>query len=124
MRFIPFFYWLTLIFTILLKEHVFVFSKIRLFNYKFLEMVNIEFGLKFEKDQNQNFWTGACIIKLIMAVICNFRNKLECLNLNTRLGRKITETVKYGRNKFDDTGPLSSKICDSNETQIGHRWKD
>ncbi len=29
---------------------------------------------------------GACIIKLITAVIYGFRNKLECLSLNTRLG--------------------------------------
>ncbi len=31
---------------------------------------------------------GACIIKLITAVIYGFRNKLECLSLNTRLGWK------------------------------------
>ncbi len=31
---------------------------------------------------------GVCIIKLITAVICGFRNKLECLSLNTRLGWK------------------------------------
>ncbi len=29
--------------------------------------------------------TGACIIKLIAAVIYGFRNKLECLSVNTRL---------------------------------------
>jgi hypothetical protein len=28
---------------------------------------------------------GACIIKLITAVIYGFRNKFECLSLNTRL---------------------------------------
>jgi hypothetical protein len=32
--------------------------------------------------------TGACIIKLIRAVIYGFHNKLECLSLNTRLGWK------------------------------------
>ena len=31
---------------------------------------------------------GACIIKLITAVIYGFHNKLECLSLNTRLGWK------------------------------------
>ncbi len=31
---------------------------------------------------------GACIIKLITAVIYDFRNKLECLSVNTRLGWK------------------------------------
>ncbi len=31
---------------------------------------------------------GACIIKLITAVICGFRNKLECLPLDTSLGWK------------------------------------
>ncbi len=31
---------------------------------------------------------GACIIRLITAVIYSFRNKLECLSLNTRLGWK------------------------------------
>jgi hypothetical protein len=31
---------------------------------------------------------GACIIKLITAVIYGFRNKLECLSLNPRLGWK------------------------------------
>jgi hypothetical protein len=30
----------------------------------------------------------ACIIELIMAVICAIRNKLDCLPLNTRLGWK------------------------------------
>jgi hypothetical protein len=29
---------------------------------------------------------GGCIIKLITALIYGFRNKLECLPLNTRLG--------------------------------------
>jgi hypothetical protein len=31
---------------------------------------------------------GACIIKVITAVIYGFRNKLECLSRNTRLGWK------------------------------------
>jgi len=31
---------------------------------------------------------AASTIKLITAVIYSFRNKLECLSLNTRLGRK------------------------------------
>ncbi len=31
---------------------------------------------------------GACIKKLITAVIFGFRNKLECLSVNTRLGWK------------------------------------
>jgi hypothetical protein len=58
---------------------------------------------------------GACIIKLITAVIYGYSNKLECSTLNTRLrlGRLdrdkhssfIMETVNYGRNKFYDTGP-------------------
>ena len=41
---------------------------------------------------------GACIIKLITAVIYGFRNKLECLSLNTRLGWKRlpgTNTLAY-----------------------------
>jgi hypothetical protein len=56
---------------------------------------------------------GAFIIKLITAVIYGFRNKLECLSLNPRLGWKglpgtnklTTETVNYGCNKFYNTGP-------------------
>ncbi len=56
-------------------------------------------------------------IILITAVIYGFRNKLECLSLNTRLGWKglpgtklqlITETANYGRNEFYDTGPKKS----------------
>ncbi len=42
--------------------------------------------------------TGACIIKLITAVIYGFRNKLEHLSLNTRLGLKDlpgTNTLAY-----------------------------
>jgi hypothetical protein len=36
-----------------------------------------------------SYWTlGGCIIKLIMAVIYGFCNKLECLSPNTRLGWK------------------------------------
>ncbi len=49
-----------------------------------------------------NAW--ACIIKLITAVIYGFRNKLECLSLNTRLGCKglpRTNTLAcYGNRKF------------------------
>ncbi len=44
----------------------------------------------------------ACIIKLITAVIYGFRNKLECLSLNTRLGRNGlpgTNTLAYYRNR-------------------------
>ncbi len=57
---------------------------------------------------------GACIIKLITAVIYGFPNKLECLSLNTRLGWKGlpgTNTLAYHGNrklrlyKFYDTGP-------------------
>ena len=60
------------------------------------------------------FRPGACIIKLITAVIYGFRNKLECLTLKPRLAGKacqgqtlylIMDTVNYGRNKFYDTGP-------------------
>jgi hypothetical protein len=47
---------------------------------------------------------GACIIKLITAVIYGFRNKQECLTLNTRLGWKGlpgTKTlVYYGNHKL------------------------
>jgi len=63
-------------------------------------------------------WTqarpGACIIKLITAVIYGFRSKLECLSLNTNKAGKacqvqtlqlIAVTVNYDRNKFYDTGP-------------------
>ncbi len=41
---------------------------------------------------------GACIIKRITAVIYGFRNKLECLSLNNRLGWKGllgTNTLAY-----------------------------
>ena len=57
---------------------------------------------------------GACIIKLITAVIYGFRNKLECLSLGKPFQPSlvfrdkhllITETVNYVRNKFYDTGP-------------------
>ncbi len=45
---------------------------------------------------------GSCILKLITAVIYGFRNKLECLSLNTRLGWKGlpgTNTLAYYRNR-------------------------
>jgi hypothetical protein len=57
------------------------------------------------------------MIKLITAVIYDFRNKLECLPLNTRLGWKgfpgtntlayygNHELQPYSRNKFFDTCP-------------------
>jgi hypothetical protein len=51
----------------------------------------------------ENFFSsGACIIKLITAVIYGFRNKLECLSLNTRLGWKGlsgTNTLAYYGNR-------------------------
>ncbi len=47
---------------------------------------------------------GACIIKLITAVINGFCNKLKCLSLNTRLGWKGspgTNTLAcYGNRKL------------------------
>ncbi len=47
---------------------------------------------------------GACIIKLITAVIYSFHNKLECLTLNTRLGWKglpeINALAYYGNRKL------------------------
>ncbi len=45
---------------------------------------------------------GACIIKPIMAVIYDFRNKLNCMSLNTRLGWKRlpgTNTLAYYGNR-------------------------
>jgi hypothetical protein len=48
------------------------------------------------------FTSGACIIKLITAVIYGVRNKLECLSLNTRLGWKGlpgTNTLAYYGNR-------------------------
>ncbi len=42
--------------------------------------------------------SGACIIKLITAVIYGFCNMLECLSINTRLGWKCspgTNTLAY-----------------------------
>ncbi len=46
---------------------------------------------------------GACVIKLIMAAIYSFRNKLECLSLNIRLGWKGlpgTNTLAYYGNRI------------------------
>ncbi len=66
----------------------------------------------------QYFLSRACIIKLITVVVYGFCNKLERLSLNTRLDWKglpgttlqlITVTVKYGHNKFYDTGPQYQK---------------
>jgi hypothetical protein len=55
---------------------------------------------------SRNSWKwripGACIIKLITAVIYGFRNKLECLSLKTRLGWKSlpgTNTLAYYGNR-------------------------
>ncbi len=45
--------------------------------------------------------SGACIIKLITAVICGFRNKLECLSLNTRLCWKGVQSVLLYRPLVD-----------------------
>jgi len=45
---------------------------------------------------------GACIIKLNTVVINGFRNKLECLSLNTRLGWKRSpgkNTLAYNGNR-------------------------
>jgi hypothetical protein len=45
---------------------------------------------------------GACIIKLTTAVIYGFRNKPDCLPLNTRLGWKGlpgTNTLAYYGNR-------------------------
>ncbi len=45
--------------------------------------------------------SGACIIKLFTAVICGFRNKLECVTLKARVGWKGlpgTNTLAYYRN--------------------------
>jgi hypothetical protein len=45
---------------------------------------------------------GACIIKLITAVIYDSRNKLECLSLNTKLSWKHlpgTNTLAYYKNR-------------------------
>jgi hypothetical protein len=53
-------------------------------------------GASFEKNSS-----GACIIKLVTAVIYGFRNKLECLTLNTKLGWKglpETSTLAYNGN--------------------------
>jgi hypothetical protein len=49
-----------------------------------------------------NISPGACIIKLIMAVIYGFRDKLDCLYLNTRLSLKGlpgTNTIAYYENR-------------------------
>jgi hypothetical protein len=72
----------------------------------------------FNKDKHWLVYPGACIIKLINAVIYGFCYKLECFSLNTRLGWKgqgqtlylITETVNYGRNKFYDTSPRARML--------------
>jgi hypothetical protein len=45
---------------------------------------------------------GAIVIKLITAVIYGFRNKLNCLSLNTKLGRKRlpgTSALAHHRNR-------------------------
>jgi hypothetical protein len=45
---------------------------------------------------------GTCIIKLIKAVIYSFRNKLEGLSLNTKLGWRVlpgTNTLAYYGNR-------------------------
>jgi hypothetical protein len=63
--------------------------------------------------------SGACITKLITAVIYGFRNKLECLSLNTRLGWKGlpgTNTLAYYGNcqlSFVIQAPRANvmKIC-------------
>jgi hypothetical protein len=63
-----------------------------------------KFGLcgRYGTDQewtSKHFYSG--IIKLITAVIYGFRNKLECLSLNTRLGWRGlpgTNTLAYYRN--------------------------
>jgi hypothetical protein len=78
-----------------------------------LEIVNNWWNLKITFDLETS---GACIIKLITAVIYAFPNKLECLTLNTILGWKGLPGTNslayywnwnYGRNKCYDTGPGS-----------------
>jgi hypothetical protein len=69
-----------------------------------------EIGMKEENVLIICSWTnftkkpgpGACIIKLTTAVIYGFRNKLECLSMNTRLGWKElpgTKTLAYYGNR-------------------------
>jgi hypothetical protein len=64
-----------------------------------ISILNSNFDNSVEEKDSVFFWKigpgqigvetpGACIIKLIRAVIYGFRNKLECLSLNTRLGWK------------------------------------
>ncbi len=62
----------------------------------------------------QHMPPGACIIKLIMAVIYSFRNKLECLSLESLSSLVLclvtntlafSETINYGCDMFYDTGP-------------------
>jgi hypothetical protein len=55
-------------------------------------------GVNYNGKSFYGISSGACIIKLITAVIYDFRNKLECLSQNTRLGWKGlpgTNTVTY-----------------------------
>jgi hypothetical protein len=54
------------------------------------------------KGKSKDPGPGTCIIKLITVVIYGFRNKLECLNLKTRLGWKGlpgTITLAYYGNR-------------------------
>ncbi len=70
---------------------------------------------------------GAYIIKLITAVNCGFRNKLECLSLASLSAyssvkgqtlRLITEIVNYDRNKFYDTGPRLENFAMDNRSSL------
>ncbi len=71
-------------------------------------------------------------IKNQQAVIYGFRNKLQCLYLNTRLGKKglpgqtlqlITKTVNYGRKKFYDTSPRLLGLYTKNLQAVINRSK-
>jgi hypothetical protein len=62
---------------------------------KFFDKI-FSFNIKF------NPTLTSCIIKRITVVIYSFRNKLECLSLNTRLGWKGlsgTNTLAYYGNR-------------------------
>jgi hypothetical protein len=58
--------------------------------------------VSYEENEVLSIRPGACIIKLITAVIYGFRNKLECFSLNTKLGWKGlqgTNTLAYYVNR-------------------------
>ncbi len=83
------------------ERHILAYFCSILLPLKAWEIICVKAVLLWSKNVLMKWTPGACIIKLLTAVIYGFRHKLECLSLNTRLnwkGLPGTNTLAYNRN--------------------------